>query len=99
MLKIKTASLGTKVVRNVLFSGARLVVLAPLPFILVPYFLKKLGTSGYGTWAVFLAVSGLTSAADFGLITTLSKHVAEYYATKDFGALNQVVNTGFVVYR
>jgi len=93
-----TTTLGTKIVRNVLFSGVRLVVLAPLPFILVPYFLRKLGTSGYGTWAVFMAVSGLTSAADFGLVTTLSKHVAEFYALKDFRALNQVVNTGFVVY-
>lgn len=92
------SSLGNKVVRNVLFSGARLIILAPLPFVLVPYFLKKVGTSGYGTWAVFLAISGLTSAADCGLITTLSKHVAEYYAIKDFAALNRIVNTGFALY-
>src|SRR5215469_9217304 len=92
------SSLGNKVARNVLFSGARLVILAPLPLLLVPYFLKKVGASGYGTWAVFLAISGLTSAADCGLIATLSKHVAEYYATKDFAALNRIVNTGFALY-
>lgn len=94
----RTTGLGSKIVRNVLFSGGRLLLLAPLPFILVPYFLKKLGTSGYGTLAVFLAVSGITSIADFGLVTTLSKHVAEFYALKDFRGLSRIANTGFLVY-
>jgi len=72
--------------------------LAPLPFVLIPYFLKKLGTSGYGTWAVFLAISGLTSLADLGLLTTLSKHVAELYALRDFLGLTRLINTGFALY-
>jgi O-antigen/teichoic acid export membrane protein len=90
--------IGAKVIRNVVFSGARLLLLAPLPLIVIPVFLKKLGASGYGTWAVFLAISGVTSLADLGLVTTLSKHVAEFYAVKDFRALNRLVNTGFVLY-
>jgi O-antigen/teichoic acid export membrane protein len=87
-----------KVVRNVIFSGARLLLLAPLPFFVIPFFLKKLGTSGYGTWAVFLAISGVTSLADLGLATALSKHVASFYAVKDFRSLNRVINTGFALY-
>jgi O-antigen/teichoic acid export membrane protein len=94
----RTTGLGHKIVRNVLFSGGRLLLLAPLPFLLVPYLLKKLGNSGYGTLAVFLAVSGITSIADFGLVTTLSKHVAEFYALKDFRGLSRIANTGFLVY-
>lgn len=90
--------LGTQLTRNVLYNGARLLVLAPLPFVLIPIFLKKLGTTGYGTWAVFLAVSGATSLADVGLVTTLSKHVAEFYALKDFRSLSRFINTGFVLY-
>jgi O-antigen/teichoic acid export membrane protein len=82
----------------VIFGGVRLILLAPLPLIVVPYFLKKLGTSGYGTWAVFLAVSGVTSLADIGLVATLSKHVAEFYALKDFRALSRLINTGFALY-
>src|SRR5208337_1580921 len=57
-------TLGAKVARNVTYSTVRLFLLAPLPFILIPYFLKKLGPSGYGTWAVLLAISSLTSLAD-----------------------------------
>jgi O-antigen/teichoic acid export membrane protein len=91
-------SVGAKVIRNAVFSGLRLLLLAPLPLVVVPFFLKKLGTSGYGTWAVFLAVSGVTSLADIGLVATLSKHVAELYALKDFRALSRLINTGFALY-
>lgn len=81
-----------------MYNGARLFLLAPLPFLLIPFFLKNLGTSGYGTWAVFLAVSGVTSIADVGLVTTLSKHVAEFYALKDFQSLSRFINTGLILY-
>lgn len=90
--------LGPRVIRNVIFSGVRLFVVAPLPLFIVPFFLKKLGAAGYGTWAIFLAISGITSLADLGLVTTLSKHVAEFYALKDFRALNRLLNTGFALY-
>jgi len=90
--------LGAKVTRNVFYTAARSILLAPLPFLLIPYFLKKLGPAGYGTWAVFLAVNGMTSLADFGLVTSVSKHVAQQYALKDFRALGQLISTGFVLY-
>jgi O-antigen/teichoic acid export membrane protein len=90
--------LGAKVARNVIFSGVRLFLLVPLPFLVIPFFLKKLGTSGYGTWAVFVAASGVTSLADLGLVTALSKHVAEFYALKDFRALGHLISTGVVLY-
>lgn len=76
----------------------RLFLLAPLPFLVIPFFLKKLGTAGYGTWAVFVAASGITSVADLGLVTTLSKHVAEFYTLKDFHGLNRLISTGVVLY-
>jgi O-antigen/teichoic acid export membrane protein len=98
ILKPDNKPISTKVIRNVVFNGIRLVFLAPLPLVVVPFFLKKLGTAGYGTWAIFLAISSVTSLADLGLVTTLSKHLAEFYALKDFRALNRFVNTGFVLY-
>jgi O-antigen/teichoic acid export membrane protein len=96
--KVEKIPLGAKVARNVIYSGVRLFLLAPLPFLVIPVFLKKLGTSGYGTWAIFAAVSGMTSLADLGLVTTLSKNVAEFYALKDFRALSRLVSTGVVLY-
>jgi len=98
ILKPEGIPLGAKVTRNVIYTAARSIILAPLPFLLIPYFLKKLGSAGYGTWAIFLAVNGMTSLADFGLVTSISKHVAQYYALKDFRALGQLISTSLLLY-
>jgi O-antigen/teichoic acid export membrane protein len=40
----------------------------------------------------------MTSLADFGLVTSISKHVAQHYALKDFRALGQLISTGLALY-
>jgi len=85
-------SLGTKIMRSVVFGGLRYVLVAPIPFVMTPLVLHRIGVAGYGTWAVFLAVNGLTSLVDLGLVGTLSKFVAEYYARQDFPALARLLN-------
>lgn len=90
--------LGSKIIRNVIFGGLRYVFIAPIPFIMTPLILHKIGVAGYGTWAVFLAVNGLTSLADLGLFGTLSKFVAEYYARRDFAALARLLNSGLCLF-
>ena len=87
-----------KIMRNVVFSGMRALLVWPLPFLLIPYILKKVGSGGYGTWAVFLAIISLTSLAEMGLGGTLTKQVAEYYARGDFGALSRLADTGLMLY-
>src|SRR6202163_3645757 len=88
-------ALGKKIIRNVMFGGLRYVFVAPIPFIMTPLILHKIGVAGYGTWAVFLAINGLTSLADLGLVGTLSKFVAEYHARRDFDALDRLLSSGF----
>lgn len=85
-------------IRNVLFGGLRYFVVTPIPFVMTPFILHKIGVAGYGTWAVFLALNGLTSLADLGLVGTLSKFVAEYYARRDFQALSRLLNSGFALF-
>jgi O-antigen/teichoic acid export membrane protein len=87
-----------KIIRNVLFSGLRAALLWPIPLILIPYILSKIGVTNYGIWAVFLAIISLTALSDMGLAGTLTKHVAEYYARKDTPALNRLVDTGLMLY-
>jgi O-antigen/teichoic acid export membrane protein len=65
---------------------------------MTPFILHKIGIAGYGTWAVFLALNGLTSLADLGLVGTLSKFVAEYYARRDFHALSRLMNSGLALF-
>jgi O-antigen/teichoic acid export membrane protein len=91
-------SLGTKIMRSVVFGGLRYVLVAPIPFVMTPLVLHRIGVAGYGTWAVFLAVNGLTSLVDLGLVGTLSKFVAEYYARQDFPALARLLNSGLALF-
>jgi len=90
--------LSSKVIRNAAFGGLRYAILAPIPFVMTPLILRKIGVGGYGTWAVFLAINGLTSLADLGLVGTLSKFVAQYYARRDFAALARVLNSGLTLF-
>ncbi len=87
-----------KIIRNVIFSGLRAALLWPIPLLLIPYILGKIGVTNYGIWAVFLAIISLTALSDLGLAGTLTKHVAEYYARKDNLALNRLVDTGLMLY-
>lgn len=87
-----------KVMRNVVFNGLRVALVWPVPLLLIPFILAKVGVVGYGTWAVLLAIISLTSLADVGLAGTLTKHVAEHYAHNDFAALNRLISTGLMLY-
>lgn len=91
-------ALSDKIVRNVVFGGLRSVVVAPVSFILTPLILHKIGAVGYGIWAVFTAINGMTSLADLGLVGTVSKFVAEHNANRDHVSLNRLLNTGFAVF-
>lgn len=86
--------LAQQIIRNILFGGLRYLFVVPIPFVLTPLILHKIGVAGYGTWAVFLAINGLSSLADLGLVGTVSKFVAEYHARRDFPALERLLNSG-----
>lgn len=91
-------SVRAKLVRNVLFSGVRTLLLWPIPFLVIPFALRKVGTDGYGIWAVCLTVINFTALADLGLGGTLTKQVAQHYANEDLEALERLINTALVLY-
>jgi O-antigen/teichoic acid export membrane protein len=95
---VNPVPLGTKIIRSVLFGGLRYALTAPIPFVMTPLILHKIGVAGYGTWAVFLAINGLTSLADLGLVGTLSKFVAESHARRDFHGLARLLNSGLTLF-
>src|ERR1039458_7431321 len=59
--------LGAKMMRSVMFGGIRYVFVAPVPFVMTPLILHKIGVAGDGTGAVFLSLNRGTSPGDFGL--------------------------------
>lgn len=87
-----------KVVRNALFSLLQNIVVFPIPFLLIPFILGKVGISDYGVYAVLFAVIGFTALTDLGMAATLTKHVAEHYAKGDFAALKRLLDTGLMFY-
>ncbi len=95
---VRDGPLGAKIMRSVVFGGLRYIFIVPIPFVMTPLILHKIGVAGYGTWAVFLAINGLTSLADLGLVGTSSKFVAEYYARKDFLGLTRLLNSGLTLF-
>jgi O-antigen/teichoic acid export membrane protein len=91
-------SAGGKIKRNAFFNVLRIVVAAPILLLLTPYILHRIGAHLFGIWAVLYAIANLTSLADFGLVGTLSKHVAEYWANRDYVRLNRVISAGTVLF-
>jgi len=89
---------GGKIVRNVVFGALRVLVVAPIPLLVTPFVIGRVGAKGYGTWAVFLAINGLTSLADLGFLGTLTKHISEHFTNKDHGQLERVFNAGLLMY-
>jgi O-antigen/teichoic acid export membrane protein len=92
------STIGTKIVRNTASGALRLVVLAPIPFLLTPFLLRHVGTTGFGIWAVLLSFNGLTALADLGVTGTLTKHVSEHYTRQDYATLNRLINAGILMF-
>src|SRR5579871_2474933 len=90
--------IGTKIVWNTVSGVLRIIVVAPVPFLLTPFLLRHVGTAGFGIWAVLLSLNGLTALADLGFVGTLTKHVSEHHAHRDHVSVSRVINSGLVMF-
>jgi len=90
--------IGTKVVRNTAAGFLRLLVTAPVPFLLTPFLIRHIGIAGVGAWAILLSINSLTTFADLGFPGTLTKHVSEHFTRADYPKLNRVVNAGILIF-
>lgn len=66
--------------------------------VLTPYIIGHIGIDRYGIWAIVGVLTGYFGLLDFGIGTSFVKYIAEYYAKKDYEKINQVINTGFILY-
>jgi O-antigen/teichoic acid export membrane protein len=87
-----------QVARNSGFSALGFLVVTGLVFIVTPYTLHRLGPAGFGIWALGGVMNAYAQLADFGISRALVKYIAEYDARKDSVKLNEVVNTGLILY-
>ena len=83
-------------VRNSLFSVLRFLVLLPLPLLVVPFMLGKLGDERFGVWAIVALFTSYTQLADFGMGLALTKYVAEFAAQKQWQRLDMALNLSLI---
>jgi len=66
-------------------------VSALVGFILIPMFTKYLGAAQYGVWVLAQSVVSYLSLLEFGLTTTLTRHLAAAKATGDYDQANRIL--------
>ena len=84
-------SLARRIARNMISRSARHFVSALVGFILIPMFTKYLGAAQYGVWVLAQSVVSYLSLLEFGLTTTLTRHLAAAKATGDYDQANRIL--------
>ncbi|MCG2725686.1 MAG: oligosaccharide flippase family protein [Elusimicrobia bacterium] len=91
-------SISEKIIRNTIFNAIGRFWGIAVALFLTPYIIGHIGIERYGIWALVGVLTGYFGLLDFGIGTSFVKYISEFYATKDYKKINQVVNTGFVFY-
>ncbi len=68
------------------------------PLVMVPLYIRFLGTQAYGQWIVILSLSSYLSLANLGLGQTLSNRIAEAVAVDRAHELRELISTAFFTY-
>ncbi len=94
----KEQSLSQKIIRNTIYNiiGRTWGILVTL--FLTPYIIRHIGIERFGIWAIIGVITGYFGLLDFGIGTSFVKYIAEFYSKREYGKINQVVNTGFIFY-
>jgi O-antigen/teichoic acid export membrane protein len=88
----RTRRFARNVAWNWLSSGIALVA----GVFLSPYLIRKLGSDGYGVWALSFALVEYYWLLDLGFRSAVVKFVAHHAAGNDHAGINRVVNTAVV---
>ncbi|MCL2491601.1 MAG: oligosaccharide flippase family protein [Coriobacteriia bacterium] len=78
--------------RNTLFNISAYVVTGLVSFVTLPIMLRAFGQSVFGVYVISLSIAGMIALLDFGLITVLSKEVAQIAETNHDATLARLVH-------
>ncbi len=91
-------SLSLKIIRNTVFNIAGRLWSVLVSLALTPYILHRIGIERFGVWALVGSLTGYFSLLDFGVGSSFVKYIAEFNARKEDEKVNQLVNSGWVLY-
>jgi len=91
-------SLTKRIIRNTLFNFTGRFWTMFLGLLLTPFLVAKLGMADYALWSLVLIITNYLLTWDLGLGNALVRHVAHYYARRDYNGLNAVMSTALLLY-
>ncbi len=95
---MKEEATSRKVIRNTLFNYLAAVSVIAIRIVALPVIIHGLGNERYGIYVILMSVTGYVGLLDLGIGISLTKFVAEYYATRDYRRLNEMLSTSLVLY-
>jgi O-antigen/teichoic acid export membrane protein len=84
--------------RNIVWSYINWGVTFVAPLVMVPIYVRFLGTKAYGDWIVIVSITSYLGLANLGLGQTLSNRIAEAVAAAPEAELGKLISTAFFVY-
>lgn len=83
---------------NIAWSYANWAVSLAVPLVMVPIYLRFLGTETYGQWLIVLSLTSYLSLANFGMAQAVSNRTAEALAQKRPQEVGALISTAFFTY-
>ncbi len=90
--------LARKIVDNTLFTVAGRFTSVLVMIVLTPYIVARIGTAGFGVWALVSAITGYVGLLDFGFRDSFVKHVAEAHTRGDDEGLARIVSSALAFF-
>jgi O-antigen/teichoic acid export membrane protein len=85
------------ILRNIFSNWAGYVVTAVIGFLLSPFIVHTLGTTGYGLWTLVLSLTGYFGLLDLGIRSSVGRFLARYIALKQDEQASRTLSTAFVI--
>ncbi len=92
------SSISMKIIRNTVFNIAGRSWSVLVSLVLTPYILHRIGMERFGIWALVVSLTGYFSLLDFGVGASFVKYIAEFNARNEHEKVNQLVNSGWILY-
>jgi len=85
------------IITNTMWSAVAQVVVMLVNLLIVPLFIKNMGSDLYGIWIISAAILGYVNIFDFGFTQGLQKYVAEARDKECVKELSEVIVSGLVL--
>jgi O-antigen/teichoic acid export membrane protein len=89
---------GKVLFRNVASNWTGMFVSMLVAFFMMPFVIRELGTIAYGFWVLLQSLTSYMFLLDFGVRSSLNRHLAKFHAQGEPQEVNRVINTGLAVY-